>query len=162
MLDLQFIRENQDLIEKNCRDRHIDLNVGRLVELDERRRAYMTELQSVQHERNQQAKSLKGKPTDEQRKRGKYLKERQDELDNLLNVTKSELEILHLQVPNMTHPDVPIGSTDEDNKEIRRVGDIPDFGFKPKDHVELGESLDLLDFEAGAKVAGQKFYYLKN
>ena len=69
---------------------------------------------------------------------------------------------LHKQVPNLTHPDSPDGFTDEDNVPIREVGTKREFDFEPKDHVELMEALDLIDFDGGAKVSGQKFYYLKN
>jgi seryl-tRNA synthetase len=69
---------------------------------------------------------------------------------------------LHERVPNLTHPDAPIGQTDEDNKELRRSGAPPKFAFEALDHLELAAKHDLIDFEAGAKVAGQKFYFLKN
>ncbi|MDQ5817861.1 MAG: serine--tRNA ligase, partial [Actinomycetota bacterium] len=66
-----------------------------------------------------------------------------------------------LKIPNMTHPDAPIGKDDSENVEIRRWGEIPDFPFEPRDHVELGDSLGIVDFDAGARVAGSKFYFLR-
>ena len=75
---------------------------------------------------------------------------------------EAELHAALLTIPNMTHPDAPVGSTPADNKVIRRVGEPRKFDFVPKDHVALAEALDLVDFEAGASVTGQKFYFLKN
>lgn len=139
----------------------VDLDA--LVRLDETRRARIAEQQSVQERRNKLARDVKGrKPSDEERALGKELKERDAELEEELKRAQSELAVLHQQVPNLTHPDAPIGATDEDNRELRVFGAPPKFGFKALDHVDLAAKHDLIDFESAAKVTGQKFYYLKN
>ncbi len=163
MLDLHFIRENAEAVQKNCKNRNLDIDVPKLLKLDQQHRTQMSELQSVQHKRNQLAKSMKGrKPSDDERETGKQLKQKEADLEQQLNLIKSELNALHTLVPNITQEDVPIGKTDEDNRQLRVVGEIRHFDFPVKDHVELGELHDILDFESGAKVAGQKFFYLKN
>ena len=92
----------------------------------------------------------------------KQLRDQEAEKESFLReLTDQRLDLLK-QVPNLTHPDSPEGLTDEENQPIRKVGEIPEFDFEPKDHVELMESLDLIDFDGGAKVSGQKFYFLKN
>ncbi len=163
LLDLRFIRENLEAVRQNCANRDLDVDLDRLVELDELRRSLIAEQQTVRERRNALSKAMKGRePSDEERTLGRELKERDGEIDERLQAAMAELDELHGQVPNMTHPDVPIGKTDEDNRELRRSGEPTSFDFQPRDHLELGELHDLLDFEAGARVAGQNFYYLKN
>ncbi len=163
MLDLRFIREEIDAVRANCERRGVTVDLGRLLELDETRRALIAEQQGLRERRNQLNQEMKGrKPTGEERALGKQLKEREAPLDDELRAAEAALRELHHRVPNMTHPDAPLGSEDSDHKEIRRSGEPTTFSFAPKDHVELGELHDLLDFESGAKVTGQKFYFLKN
>ena len=163
MLDLRFIIENLDAVRANCAKRNVRVDLDRIVALDERRRALISEQQSVQERRNGLAREIKGrKPSDEERNQGKELKEREATLETELASVRDELGPLHGLVPNMTHPDAPAGDTDEQNRELRIVGVPPAFAFPPLDHVELAAKHDLIDFEAGAKVSGQKFYFLKN
>ena len=163
MLDLLFIRDRLDAVRENCARRRVEVDLDALVALDDRRRELIAEQQELRERRNKLAREMKGqKPSGEQRALGRELKERDASLDEELRRVSSDLLAIQVQVPNMTHPDVPTGGTDEDNRELRVVGEIPRFEFTPKDHLELAEQLDLLDFDAGAKVAGQKFYFLKN
>ena len=163
MLDLRFIRENLDAVRSNCADRQVEVDLDRLVALDEERRALAAEQQDVRERRNRLAAELKGRrPSDEERALGRKLKSREAELDEDLREKREKLAELHRLVPNATHPASPPGADEEANVELRRSGEPPDFDFEPLDHVEIGRCHDLLDFEAGAKVTGQKFYYLKN
>ena len=163
MLDLRYIRENLEEIRENCRRRRLRVDLDRLVELDERRRTLLTEQQELRERRNKLANQMKGrKPTDEERTLGKELKEHDAALEVGLRATQEELRELHLQVPNPMHPEVPIGDDERANRELRRSGSPPKFRFEPRDHVQLAELHDLIDFEAGARVTGQKFYFLKN
>jgi seryl-tRNA synthetase len=163
VLELKYIRENLDAVRENCRDRGLEVDLERLLALDERRRALIAEQQELREQRNALAQTMKGrKPSDEERERGRQLKEREAPLSAELEQVELELRTLQRQVPNRTHPDVPVGEDDEDNLELRRFGEPTRFDFPPLDHVELGERHDLIDFEAGARVAGQKWYYLKN
>jgi seryl-tRNA synthetase len=150
-------------VRRNCRDRGVTVDLEALVRLDTERRERITEQQRVQERRNQLAQAMKGrKPSDEERALGKELKERDAELEAELVRTRDELLRLQQLVPNVTHPDAPIGQTDEDNRELRVHGRPTQFDFKPLDHLELAEKHDLIDFESAAKVSGQKFYFLKN
>jgi seryl-tRNA synthetase len=163
MLDLRFIVENLDAVRRNCRDRGVEVDLDGLVRLDALRRERVTEQQAVQEQRNKLARDMKGrKPSDAERALGKDLKERDAALEEELVRLRDELAALHGLVPNLTHPDAPIGHSEEDNREIRRSGAPAKFAFKALDHVELAAKHDLIDFEAAAKVTGQKFYYLKN
>ena len=165
MLDLKFIRENSEAVEENCRNRGVEADVGLVVELADRRSALIQGLNELKQRQNQLAKSV-GRERDEEA-RGKLIedsrgmKERVPEKEEELRDVEGRLREEQLKIPNMTHPDSPIGEDDTENEEIRRWGDIPDFDFEPKDHVEIGESLGIIDFDAGAKTTGSKFYFLR-
>jgi len=161
--DLRYIRENLETVRENCVNRRVEVDLDALIELDERRRALIAEAQELRERRNQLAKEMKGrKPTDEERALGRDLKEREGPLDEEQRQVTADLAALQQLIPNMTHPAVPIGPDDEHNAELRRSGEPIQFDFPPRDHLDLAELHDLLDFEAGAKVAVQKWYYLKN
>ncbi len=166
MLDIKFIRENLDAIRANCANRNISVDLDRFSALDADRRKAIAALEEIRKEQNEVAASMKGKlePDERQRliTRGKELKEKAQEADEKLCSIETEFDSIVRQIPNMTHPDSPIAATEDGNREIRRWGEPPTFAFKPLDHLQLGEKLDLIDFEMGAKVVGQKFYYLKN
>ena len=129
-------------------------------------RRFAGETQSVQQRQNEVSKLIP-KEKDAARKQeliaeGKTLRERAGVLEKQQKQAQEELHAALLTIPNMTHPDAPVGKEATDNKVIRRWGEPRKFDFAPNDHVALMEALDLVDFEAGASVAGQKFYYLKN
>jgi seryl-tRNA synthetase len=163
MLDPHFIREHLDLVKVNCRNRNIKADIDRVVNLDEERRRLIQETQLVQQRQNEIAKSTKNERDKDRRdaliQEGKSLKERVAGLENHLKQIDIDLRAVLQTIPNITHPDAPVGN---DNKIMRAWGKPPAFDFPAKDHVELAEALDLVDFEAGSKVAGQKFYFLKN
>jgi seryl-tRNA synthetase len=163
MLELRFIRENADAVRENLRRREVDLDLDRLLALDEQRRTLQAELQEVQRQRNELAKSMKGrKPSDEEREQGRALKAREPDLEGEIERVGAELEALHSEVPNMCRPDVPAGSDESSNELVRTWGEPTAFDQPPLDHIALAEKHDLVDFEGGAKVAGQKFYFLRN
>ena len=166
MLDLKLIRSQPELIAENCRKRNVNVDIGKLLKLDEKVRQTTTEVDSFRQSRNDISNKIKGNLSVEERQtlieESKQLRDKEAEKESLLReLIEKRLELLR-QVPNLTHPDSPEGLTDEDNQSIRKVGTIPEFDFEPKDHVDLMEALDLIDFEGGAKVSGQKFYFLKN
>jgi seryl-tRNA synthetase len=136
-----------------------------VVELADRRSALIQELNELKQEQNRMAKSIGQERDPEARER---LIAGSREMKGEIPVKEAELHEVEvrlrdeqLKIPNMTHPDSPIGRDDSENVEIRRSGEIPEFSFEPKDHVELGESLGIIDFEAGAKTTGSKFYFLR-
>lgn len=166
MLDLRFILDNLDDVRQNMSERNVRADVDALVTLAERRKELILEVESVRKRQNEVAKSMKGKMEKEERQaliaEGKALKGKAGELDGQLADTEGQLAEIQIQIPNMSHPDVPRGPGEEDNKEIKTWGEMPSFDFSPKDHVDLSDALDLIDWDSGARVAGSKFYFLKN
>jgi len=165
MLDLRYIRENAAAVQENSRNRGVEADVGLVVELADRRSALIQELNELRQRQNQMAKSIGREQDPEARDRliaeSRAMKDRIPEKETELADVERRLREELLKIPNMTHPDAPIGKDDSENVEIRRWGEIPEFGFDVKDHVELGESLGIIDFDAGARVAGSKFYFLR-
>lgn len=165
MLDLKYIRENAEAVQQNCKNRGVEADVGLAVELADRRSALIGELNELKQRANAMAKSI-GQERDEEA-RGRLIEESRGMKEDIpakeseLHEVEERLREEQLKIPNMTHPDSPIGKDDLENAEIRRWGDIPNFSFEPKDHVQLGESLGIIDFDAGSKVAGSKFYFLR-
>ncbi|MBC8258041.1 MAG: serine--tRNA ligase [SAR324 cluster bacterium] len=166
MLDLKLIRNQPEEIAENCRKRNVQVDLEKLLELDTQVRQLTTEVDSVRQRRNEISNKMKSKISPDERQplieEAKKLRDEESEKETLLREFQEQRLDLQKQIPNLTHPDSPEGLTDEDNIPIRQVGTVPEFDFEPKDHLELMENLDLIDFDGGAKVSGQKFYYLKN
>lgn len=166
MLDPQFIRDHLDTVKTNCRNRNVTADVDRIVALDDQRKKLVQDAQVLQQRQNEVSKLIP-KEKDAAKKQaliqeGRELREKVAALETQLKQVEEELRAAVMQIPNVTHPDAPVGATPADNKVIRTWGEPRKFDFPVKDHVTLAETLDLADFEAGASVAGQKFYYLKN
>ena len=165
MLDLKLIRENARAVEENCKNRGVDADVGLVVELADRRSTLIQELNELKQRQNQMAKSI-GKERDEEARgrlieESRTMKERIPAKETELHEVEERLREEQLKIPNMTHPDSPIGKDDTENVEIRRWGEAPRFDFEPRDHVEIGDLLGIIDFDAGAKTTGSKFYFLR-
>jgi seryl-tRNA synthetase len=166
MLDLKFVRDNLALVESNARQRNVDADPRRVVELYDLRNRLLQSIEALRRSRNEVAAAMKQKLPQEERQRlieeGKRLKEELPGLEEELQRTEQELNREAMRLPNLSHPDAPIGTGEEGNREIRRWGAPVEFSFPAKDHLELARSLDLVDFEAAARVSGPKFYYLRN
>jgi seryl-tRNA synthetase len=166
MLDAAYIRANLEAVKANCRNRNVKADPEKVVQLDDERKRIVHESQLVQQRANELSKQIpKEKEAAKKQEliaEGKRLREQVGALDKQVKQAETDLNAVLMTIPNMSHPDAPVGTTPADNKVLRRVGEIPKFDFKPKDHIALVESLDLADFDAGASVAGQKFYFLKN
>ena len=169
MLDYRFIKENLEAVKKNIIDRNMDpskADADLVVKLFDERTALTTALQDLQQKRNANAASMKQKLDPETRQKyideGKSLKEQIAKVESQLKETEEKLDEVGRQIPNMAHPETPIGKLDTENLELKKVGTPRKFGFKAKSHVEIMEALDLIDFERATKVSGPKFYYLKN
>lgn len=167
MLDAGFIRENLQAVVTNCTNRQVtDAQPERVVALDDLRKKLISETQILQQKANEISKSIPSEKDPAQKQtliaEGKTIRERVSTLEKELKQIQADLHAAMLTIPNMTHPDAPVGATPADNKVVRKWGTPTKFDFPPKDHVALAESLDLVDFEAGASVTGNKFYFLKN
>lgn len=155
MFDIKFLRENPDRIKEGASSKNVEIDVSKILELDEKFRNLNIEVQNLRAERNDAAKNR-------DIEKGREIKGQLDGLENELHETEKSLDQLLLQIPALPKDDVKKGKNDTENDVIRTEGQITQFPFKPKDHVELGESLKIIDIERAAKVSGARFYYLKN
>ena len=166
MLDAAFIRDHLAAVKANCENRGVKADVDRAVALDDERRRLAQETQKIQQRQNEVSKLIP-KEKDAAKKQeliaeGKKLREEVAGLEKQQKQAQEDLRGALLTIPNMTHPDAPVSRDPAGNKVIRTWGEPRKFDFPAKDHVALADALDLVDFEAGASVAGQKFYFLKN
>ncbi|QDG54719.1 serine--tRNA ligase [Persicimonas caeni] len=164
MLDINFIRDNAEAVKEGAKNKGFDVDVDRLLELDEKRRELIQENEAVRQRRNEVASAIPRASNEERPElieEGKELKEKLQTLDDDLNAVKEDYEKLLLMVPNVPLPEVPVGETDEDNVELRSYGEPTEFDFEPRDHEELGELLDIIDKERAIKFAGSRAYLLK-
>ena len=165
MLDPRSLSERRDEIVESCRRRGVDADVDGAVAAQGDVAAEQTALNELNRQRNEHQKSGKREASQEERetfaKMGRRLKEEVAEAEARLAAARTVLEKRLMALPNFVHPDTPVGG-EEDFRELRRVGEPRRFEFEARDHLEIASSLDLLDFEGGAKVTGQKFYFLKN
>ncbi|MFA5851892.1 MAG: serine--tRNA ligase [Spirochaetales bacterium] len=166
MLEYKFIKDNLEAVKKNIADRYMNADADLVVALFDEKSALLREIEELRKQRNENALSMKGKIDPEARaakiEEGKQLKEKIAELEARFADLESRLAIEGAKIPNMANPEAPRGKEDKDNLEIKRVGEPTKFDFEPKDHVQLGQDLDLIDFDTATRVSGTKFYYLKN
>ena len=168
MLDRKFIVDNVELVKLNCKNRNATADVDRFVALEAERRTLQSQLDEANRKANETARSI-GKAPPEQRatlkEEGRRIREEATQLQQKLDQVMAESDAIVRTIPNLSHPAAPVGVDDKANLEISRgKTPIPQFDFKPLDHVDLAskERLDLIDFEGGARVAGHGFYFLKN
>jgi seryl-tRNA synthetase len=166
MLDAQLIREHVDEVKTNCRNRNVKADVDAVIRLDDERKRLVQETQTLQQRQNEISKLIpREKDKDKKQahiQEGRELRERVTALEGQIKQVEIDLRAALAVIPNMTHPEAPVGASDHDNRVLRTWGEPRKFDFPPSDHVALAESLDLADFEAGSSVAGQKWYFLKN
>jgi seryl-tRNA synthetase len=166
MLDAQFIRDNLEAVKANCKNRNVQADVDRVVQLDDERKHLVQAAQVKQQRANEVSKLIpkEREPAKKQEliQEGRKLREEVGALETRLKQMEADLRAALNGIPNMTHPNAPVGGTPADNKIVKTWGEPRKFDFPVKDHVAIAEALDLVDFEAGSSVAGPKFYYLKN
>lgn len=163
MLDIKFIRENKDKVKEAVKNKGGEVDIDKLIDLGDKRNQLQADIDQLrsQRKKNSQTKE-EGGPSADQIQKGKELKEEIAKLEEEHKKLEEEYWDLMTQVPMIPSEDTPIGKDDSDNIETYREGEIPDFDFKIKDHIQLGKDLDLLDLERGVKTAGYRGYYLKN
>ncbi len=157
MLDINFIRDNLDLCKKAAKNKNRDVDWDGLLAADDRRRELIAKIEVLRSERNALGRQNAGA-----NERGKEIKSELKSLEEDLRGTEETFGLLMLTVPNVPDPSVPVGKDEKDNVEVKKWGEIPTFDFQARDHIELAKSLDLIDFERGAKVGGFRAYFLKN
>ncbi|TDO86492.1 seryl-tRNA synthetase [Halanaerobium saccharolyticum] len=166
MLDMRFIRENPEVLEKAMEKRNMESPIAKFKELDDKRRDLLYEAEQLKHKRNVNSDKIgelkrNGEDASDLISEMQEVSARIKELDQKVGEVESELNDLLLAIPNIPHESVPVGTDEEDNKEIRKWGEPRDFDFEDKAHWDIGEDLDILDFERGGKVTGTRFTFLK-
>lgn len=165
MLDIKFIRENKDIVVAGAKKKHIEVDIERLLSLDDERRGLQQSLDEGRATQNQVSKEMPSADKDRRETlllEMKNLKETLTAQEEKMQGVMLEWRALMVQVPNVPDISVPEGESDADNKEVRAWGEKPKFSFQPKNHVELMLLNDMADFERGAKVAGFRGYFLRN
>lgn len=162
MLDLKFIQNNPHLVQESLNNRGMDLDVSYFLELDEKRRNLIGEVEELRNERNTTSKLVgdlkkQGKDASEHISRVTEISEKLKTLDADRKNVEEELQNLRLSIPNIPYPDVPVGEDEDANVEVKKWGEKPEFSFTPKPHWELGTELGGLDFPRAAKIAGSRF-----
>ena len=166
MIVVEELKTRYDEIAKNIKDRYMNVDLDKIVKDQEERAALLLEVENLRSKRNETAQKMKQKLDNETRQlyiqEGKEIKEALAEKEARLTVLDEQFKKEVMTIPNYASPEAPIGKEDKDSLAIKFYGEPTRFSFKAKDHVQLGEELDILDFDKGAKVSGQKFYYIKN
>ena len=165
MLDIKFIRENKDIVAAGAKKKHIDVDINKLIALDDKRRELQAEFDAKRAEQNAASDGI-AKASAEERAAliagMQGVKEALKKSEEAMQEIMKEWRALMVQVPNVPDMSVPDGDSDADNKEVRTWGELPKFDFEPKNHSELLLMHDMADYERGAKVAGFRGYFLKN
>ena len=166
MLDIKFIRENKDIVAAGAKKKRIEVDIDRLIEIDDKRKSLQTSIDEKRAAQNLASTAIANAKTDEEKKeiisRMQVLKDTLKLEEESLQEILKEWRLLMIAVPNIPDISVPDGESDKDNKEIRTWGELPIFSFEPKGHVELMTLNEMADTERGAKVAGFRGYFLVN
>lgn len=164
MLDIKFIRDNAELIRAGAKKKHLEVDLEKLLAVDDSRRALLVEVETMRAKQNEVSDLVvkagaeeRQKLIDEMRVLKESLQAKEKELADVMH----EWQLLMVTIPNIPDPSVPEGDSDAGNVEVRAWGEKPNFSFAPKSHVELMENLDMADLERGTKVAGFRGYILK-
>jgi seryl-tRNA synthetase len=164
MIEIKLIRENPDKFKKACKDKKFDVNIDRLLEIESELRECKQSLQDIATDKNKTGKSipkLSGGDKESALARLSDLKKQESEFQERIKILQPEFDELMLRVPQPADEGVPVGKDETENVEIRKEGEIRKFDFEPKDHVQLGLALGIIDIERGVKLAGTRNYILK-
>lgn len=162
MLDIQFIRDNPQLVQEKSKQKGVTVDIEQLLGFDKKRLNLLAQVEAIRKERNDLSTAGNGqRPSDTQVARGKQLKEELVNLEHKHSAIEQEFLILLKKVPNMPLDDVPIGDNEDQNVVIKEWGEKPNFDFEPKSHWQIGQQKGWIDKERAAKVAGSRFTYLK-
>ena len=166
MLDIKFIKENEEAVRVAIKNKNIDLDLDKLLELDKKRIELLQNIEELKAQKNKLNDQIKSAKDENERKEiiqnGGVVKEKLAKIEPEFDEIKKQFDELMVLVPVVPSEDTPIGKNDSENVEIYQKGEIPKFDFTPKTHIELAQNLDIIDFEKGSKVSGYRGYYLKN
>jgi len=162
MLDIQYIRDNPQKVKEAAKNKNINVDIDKLLELDHKRREMLQDIEKLRKERNENAAQMQnGQPSPELIAEGRRLKEALSDLEKLADPNDSEYWTLLKAVPNIPLESVPVGATEEENVVVRQVGDKPEFSFEQKNHAEIAEIKGWIDKDRATKIAGSRFIYTK-
>jgi seryl-tRNA synthetase len=165
MIDLAYIREHPDVVRQAVVDLNTTAPIDEILDLDERRRSALSEIESLRARRNSVSKEIPAIKDREEKQRlideMRLVGDRIKDLETALQPVQERLDRALLEVPNLPDPSVPVGPDESHNVVVRTVGELPAFDFEPIPHWDLGEALDIIDFERGVKLSGTRFYVLK-
>jgi len=165
MIDIKKFREDPDIFRKACADKGYDVDINRLLGLDSQLRYLNRQLQDIVTVKNQAGKAIAKIKDPDQRQQAIKQMARNKQLEKELNAEIDTLEPqvgeILLNMPQPASPETPIGPDESGNVEVRRWGDVPNFDFEPKDHIQLGLDLGIVDFERGVKLSGSRYYVLR-
>lgn len=161
MIDIKLLRENPKHFEESSKAKGITVNISHILEIDEEYRKLSASVQTIREERNMLVGAIQGKPTPDQIEKGKQLKERLEKEEHASNAVAEELIRELKKVPNPIKKDVKVGKDESENEVLRKEGTPREFDFTPKDHLQLGEALDIIDVATAAEISGSRFGYLK-
>lgn len=166
MLDIKFIRDNRDIVKAAARKKHIDVDVDKLISIDNDRLAALKDIEGLRTQQNAQSKIIEHLDNQEEREAAirtmRELKEGLKEKEDVYRKLLAKWQEYMYRIPNIPDVTVPEGVSDAENQEIKSSGDIKNFDFTPQDHIEIMQALDMVDFERGSKVHGFRGYFLKN
>lgn len=155
MIDIKKIRDDVAAYKKMCAERNRNIDVDKMLELDDQRKQLQFEIDTLKNQQKQLAAEQKYDDA-------KMLKEKIQSVEITFEDVKQQYDSLLLTMPNVVHPDVPVGKDDSENAEVKKYGSVPEFNFEPLDHMTLMKKHDMVDVERGVKLAGARSYFLKN
>jgi seryl-tRNA synthetase len=165
MVDMRFIREHPNEVKEGCRKKGVDFDLGRFLEIDERRRTIRMEVENLRSQQKKMSREIHQKQGEAGQRveidRVRDLKARLKDSEKELKVIEEEFSVLMQMIPNLPLPEVPEGRDEAENVVIREVGEKPTFDFAPRDYMRVSEELDIIDTKRAAKVSGSRFGYLK-
>ena len=165
MLDIKFIRENPQKVKQGAAKKQIKIDIDELLTQDKKKREILGELEGLRAEQNKVSDKVSKEKNENNKKKlidqAQKIREKTKVLEAKLKKVSEKLDQLMRKIPNLPLDEVPVGKDDSENKILRKVGDLPKFDFKPKDHLELGEALDLIDVKRAGKTSGSRFGFLK-
>jgi seryl-tRNA synthetase len=158
MIDPKFLLKNLEIVKENCKKRNVDIDLDKIVMIKKEINKLIKERDELKHLLNLGSKK---RPTEEEIKKLKDVKEKIKSLEGKIDSLKKEFDSLIRKIPNIVFDDVPVGKDENDNIVLKEVGEITKFEFKPKDHLTIGEKLDIIDVKRASKISGSRFGYLK-
>ena len=162
MLDINFIKANLVKVKTDTQNKNIKIDFDEFLKLDHQKREAQSKLDNLRAKKNELAEKMSKERSPEMIEQGKKVKEEIADLEKKFSEIESQLEKIVLAIPNVVAEDVIVGKDESENKVLRKWGEPTQFKFKPKDHIELGKELNLIDVEKSAQISGARFYYLKN